>query len=225
GAPAVQTSSVHWSPSTGRSPLLATLTMLPRPSHWFCWQSPGVCMLVTVPAAVLLTPQVLPLQVRTWHSVSEPGHWAAVRHWTHTPPAHAPLWQSPLPRHIWPSAHLVAHDPPQSTSVSLPFLIPSAQPAATHMPMPLHSVPPPWLHIAPRGLFGCDGTPIEHTSSVHSLPSSTGRSAFWLTLTTPPAPLHWFSLQSPVVWLEVGVPLGVKETPHAFRLQVRAWQS
>ena len=44
------------------------------PSHSFSRQSPGVCSEVGVPGAVLFTPHALVMQVRTWQSVSEPGH-------------------------------------------------------------------------------------------------------------------------------------------------------
>jgi hypothetical protein len=47
-----------------------------------------------------------------------------------TPPVHTPLEQSAAMLHVLPVAHLVAQLPPQSTSVSVPFLIPSLHPAA-----------------------------------------------------------------------------------------------
>src|SRR5205814_1199030 len=51
--------------------------------------------LVGVPTAVLFTPQALATQVRVWHSVSEPGHWAAALHCTQEPAAlqtEPPFW-------------------------------------------------------------------------------------------------------------------------------------
>jgi hypothetical protein len=42
-------------------------------------------------------------------------------------PLHTPLWQSPPLLQAFKSAHLVPHEPPQSTSVSLPFFTPSLQ--------------------------------------------------------------------------------------------------
>src|SRR6185312_16308575 len=87
-APAVQISLVHGFPSsTGRSVLSTLLTMLPAPSHWFLWQSPVACALVTVPAAALFAPQVFAVQVRVWHSVSVPAHCAAALHCTQVPTA------------------------------------------------------------------------------------------------------------------------------------------
>lgn len=48
-------------------------------------------------------------------------------------PEHTPLVQSPATLHSLPSAHLVVHvSPPQSTSVSPPFLTLSGQPGAWH---------------------------------------------------------------------------------------------
>jgi len=44
-------------------------------------------------------------------------------------PEQTPLWQSPATKHPSPSEHfdVVEHVPPQSTSVSVPFLTPSLQ--------------------------------------------------------------------------------------------------
>ena len=43
------------------------------------------------------------------------------------PPVHTLLVQSEATKQLLPGPHFVAHDPPQSTSDSLPFLIPSVQ--------------------------------------------------------------------------------------------------
>jgi hypothetical protein len=45
----------------------------------------------------------------------------------HTPPAQLALWQSPALPHAFPFGHLAQAGPPQSTSLSLPFFIPSLQ--------------------------------------------------------------------------------------------------
>jgi hypothetical protein len=45
------------------------------------------------------------------------------------PPMHTPLWQSPVAAQTLPSRHLPQAVPPQSTSVSVPFLTMSAHPA------------------------------------------------------------------------------------------------
>jgi hypothetical protein len=52
GTPFEQTSSVHSTPSTGLSPLSATLFVAPFPSHTTFWQSPALCAAVAVPTAV-----------------------------------------------------------------------------------------------------------------------------------------------------------------------------
>ena len=52
GTPFEQTSSVHSTPSTGLSPLSATLLVAPFPSHTTFWQSPALCAAVAVPTAV-----------------------------------------------------------------------------------------------------------------------------------------------------------------------------
>src|SRR5262249_5886692 len=89
-------SFVHWLPSSaGTSPFAGTDTMLPAPSHSLCWQSPGVCVPVGVPAAGSVAPKALPLHVRRWHSVSLPGHCAGELHATHAPAAlqnDPPFW-------------------------------------------------------------------------------------------------------------------------------------
>src|SRR3989442_13589191 len=43
------------------------------------------------------------------------------------PPTQLPDAQSQLLRQVWPAWHLAAHEPPQSTSPSSPFLTPSPQ--------------------------------------------------------------------------------------------------
>ena len=51
----------------------------------------------------------------------------------HTPPPHERLVQSPPVAHPLPTMHR-EHEPPQSTSVSLPFRVPSPQEAAWQVP-------------------------------------------------------------------------------------------
>ncbi len=67
-----------------------------------------------------------------------------------TPPVQTPLKQlAPLVPHSLPSRHLVvgAHEPPQSRSVSVPFLIMSVQDGGVQVPLapqtPLTQSPPP----------------------------------------------------------------------------------
>jgi len=50
------------------------------------------------------------------------------------PAAHTLLMQSPAQPHRLPAAQ-GEHDPPQSTSVSMPFALPSSHAAAAHAPL------------------------------------------------------------------------------------------
>jgi hypothetical protein len=64
------------------------------------------------------------------------------------PPTQTPASQSPAILQIRPDAHLPAHAPPQSASVSLPFLTPSAHADAWHLDgLPEHT--PLWQSAAP----------------------------------------------------------------------------
>src|SRR4051812_34356142 len=82
--PPLQMSLVHVFVSNGASLSSTTLWGLPA-THRIVWQSPAVCPLeVAFPSLMLWTPQVLALQVRCWHSVSEPQSEGAM-HTTHAP--------------------------------------------------------------------------------------------------------------------------------------------
>jgi hypothetical protein len=59
------------------------------------------------------------------------------RHTVHTPAMHAVDAQSPLPPHFLLTAQVAPQLPPQSTSVSVPFLTVSVQAAAAHL-LPVH---------------------------------------------------------------------------------------
>src|SRR5580765_2385548 len=65
-----------------------------------------------------------------------------------TPETQLPLWQSALTEQIFPFAHFVVHAPPQSTSVSLPFLKVSAQLAVAVIPIAAEVVVAPPLSAA-----------------------------------------------------------------------------
>ena len=75
------------------------------------------------------------------------------------------------------------------------------------MPLPLHLMPPLWLHAVPAGSGGFDGMPALHRFCVQAL-VSTGRSLSSLTVCDWPAPSHWTFLQSPV-----GLVLGGSSVP------------
>ena len=65
-----------------------------------------------------------------------------------TPETQFPLWQSALIAHVLPFAHFVVHEPPQSTSVSLPFLKVSVHVAVAVTPMAVDVVLAPPLSVA-----------------------------------------------------------------------------
>ena len=65
-----------------------------------------------------------------------------------TPETQLPLWQSALIEQVRPFAHFVVHEPPQSTSVSLPFLNVSVQLAVAVMPTAVDVVEAPPLSVA-----------------------------------------------------------------------------
>jgi hypothetical protein len=74
----------------------------------------------------------------------------------------------------------------------------------TQFPAPLQSKSPFIPHAVPDDLFGFDGTPAVHTSSVQSL-LSTGTSASLVTSSVCPAPSHTVCRQSPA-WAAGFVP-------------------
>jgi len=65
-----------------------------------------------------------------------------------TPETQLPLWQSAFTAHSLPFAHFVAQEPPQSTSVSLPFLNVSVQLAVAVTPTAVDVVVAPPLSSA-----------------------------------------------------------------------------
>ncbi len=54
----------------------------------------------------------------------------------------SPVMQSLVSLHFLPTPQGGQVPPPQSTSVSVPFWMPSLHEAGTHMPVALHTVPP-----------------------------------------------------------------------------------
>src|SRR5262249_48357127 len=94
----------------------------------------------------------------------------------------------------------------------------------THVPVALHTEPPPWVHGVSVAFSGFDGELPVHTSSVHWLPS-TGLSFVSATLCTLPAPSHTFFLQSPVVCDATAVLAAGKPKPHAPAVHFRVLHS
>jgi hypothetical protein len=108
--------------------ILPSAQTLPEATH-----GPPQSLSVSPP---LVAPSV---QVAAWHLAGEPEH--------------TPLAQSVLTAQSLPVAQLFGHEPPQSASVSVPFLMPSVQVAAWHLPdvhtplaqslAPVHTKPVP----------------------------------------------------------------------------------
>ena len=118
------------------------------------WQS--AFRMQTLPFAQLV--QLPPQSV----SVSVPFFVVSVHEGAkHTPAAQYPLWQSELTLHDWAFAHVLpgAQAPPQSKSVSFPFLTPSAQVGDWHTPWGLQT---PELQSPPKPHF----LPAWHTGQV-----------------------------------------------------------
>ncbi|MFN7134483.1 MAG: hypothetical protein ACK4N5_20550, partial [Myxococcales bacterium] len=89
-----------------------------------------VVLTVPLPSAPvpLVEPQTTPMQTRP-----EP-HEASVVQAVQVPALHSAVVQSAFTAQVPPVAHLLLHDPPQSTSVSLPLRTPSLQVGAWHTP-------------------------------------------------------------------------------------------
>jgi hypothetical protein len=173
-------------PSTGLSPLSTDETICPAPLHWFTLQSPTSWPTTIVPAAVNEEPQTLFVHVLVRHSVSTPGHVDAARHSTQTPAPpppgtlQCPLAQSAPLKHWLVLLHLYAQAPPQSTSVSSPFWMPSVHDGGTHNfapPQTLLKQSKPTLHVF-RSAHLAAHAPPQSTSvsvpfSVESLQTGT----------------------------------------------------
>src|SRR5258705_487550 len=95
--------------------------MPPLPSHRFVWQSPAVCVAAGGSTATFEIPHTWPPPVRLWVSSVSLGKLVGRAPLTQGAAWQWPLVQSPLPVQTLPLAHLVVHEPPQSTSVSVPF--------------------------------------------------------------------------------------------------------
>jgi hypothetical protein len=72
GAPIEQVPAAQSAPA-GRSVSSAMEWVPPAPSHTTFWQSPGVCVVITVPAGASAVPHRPWVQVRTTHSVPGSG--------------------------------------------------------------------------------------------------------------------------------------------------------
>jgi hypothetical protein len=123
-----------------------------------------------------------------------------------TPLLQRPEPQSPLPVHILPLLHFGQLRPPQSTSVSVPFLTPSEQLGAWHLPT-VHTLlwqSEPLVHILPDGHAGHVPPPQSMSVSMPFLTPSVqvGAGMFWQT-----PPVQKPELQSPF-------PVHILPAPH-----------
>src|SRR4051812_29553129 len=99
------------------------------------------------------------------------------------PETHAPDWQSVFTEHAKPEAHPEQTPPPQSTSVSLPFLTPSAQPEAQ---VPLEHTPPLQSVLAPHFFPSAQRARHEPPQSTSvSSPSRALSKQLWSALHAP----------------------------------------
>src|SRR5262245_8261292 len=131
--------------------------------------------------------------------------------------------------------------PPQSTSVSVPFLVSSSQVAARQVPAGLHTplaqstsathsthsptaLHLPVAHAVPTSTGSLLGVLPEQMSSVHSLPSSKG-SVSSIAVIAAPKPSQTTFLQSPLVWFSAGVLSGTGSTSHTPAAQTAAKHS
>jgi hypothetical protein len=102
-----------------------------------------------------------------------------------------PLWQLPLDEpQVLPSAQrrVGAQEPPQSTSVSLPFFTPSVHAAAAQ-------TPPEQLPLV-QSLLPLQAWPVPHLEQLP--PQSTSLSFWFITLSLQLAAWH-VTLQTPLV--------------------------
>src|SRR6202044_3308554 len=159
----------------------------------------------------------------------------------------APLAQSVSAMHVLPDAQGGHAPPPQSTSVSVPSFMPSAQVAAPQLPFArqvpvaqsdatLHcthipafapdgapqTVPP--FAVQGPAIGARTGVPIAQLSAMQGLMSS-GTSVSSSIERVPPLPSHTTSMQSPGVWLAVGVMEATSCVPQQPPTQVASTHS
>ena len=142
---------------------------------------------------------------------------------TQVPPVHSPLVQSAATSQSFPFAHVLpsmSHsEPPQSTPVSPPSWMPSAQWEATQVPVPLQTTPPPSVHGVPSG-----ASVSPHAWSLHAGAAQTvveaGQSVGATQATQTPSPSHTLPPSSSHV-----VSAGALVTLHACAAQFATWQT
>jgi hypothetical protein len=101
---------------------------------------------------------------------------------------------------------------------------------STHVPLPSHAPAlglPIKTHGVPAGEGGCVGPVKSHVSSVHGLPSSSGKSLASAAITTFPSPSQSGALQSfgASTTIFEGVPAGAESTVQTMFTQEATRQS
>lgn len=189
----------------GRSALLLTVTMAPEPLHWFCLQSPGVCIATGVPLAVKLKPHTCAEHVRVWHSVSVPAHCVGALHCTQAPAPSQndpPLWV-----HAVSTARGGLDGTPAVQTSSVHCMLSTGTSALsftlTIAPDPLH-----WFFLQSPAVCDATGVPLAAKLNPHTF---AVQARVWHSVSVPghvdatthsthaPAPLQ----NEPPFWLHV----------------------
>src|ERR1051325_11164107 len=152
------------------------------------WQSAGICAVIAVPSAILLSPQTpSALQVRVWHAPSVPGQSAAVRQPRQWPaPSHCLL---PSQVVLAGSAGLVGTPAVQTSSVHglLSIGLSLSSFAATIWPLPSH-------RFCLQSPATCCGTTVPDGSGTSPHTPSALHVRTWHALSVPghvAATTHW----------------------------------
>ena len=124
-------------------------------------------------------------------------------------PAAVPAWASMWPQ-VWS---------PWQTNWRQSVSVPAQSVLARHCTQaaPLHTFPPLGpVQAVPSDFAGCDGAPLEQTSSVQVLPSSAGTSVSSGADVMPPVSSHTALRQLPVASAPADVPASSFANPHVF---------
>ena len=208
--------------SPGQSLPVRQPTQLPLPSH------SDVPLPQLVPGASSENPAEPFVQVPVVHAVLAGVLLLSIASWTPPEPLHCACRQSPavwlvsgVPCAVKSKPHTPAVHVRVSHWVSLPGQsVGNTQ--LTQSPLPSHSVAEPLPHAVPSGCGGFDGTPSVHTACKHWF-CVVGRLLLLTTVSVPPEPLQTTASQSPMVWLDSGVPSAVKSKPHVPALHSTVW--
>src|SRR4051794_31051769 len=131
-------------------------------------------------------------------------------------PAAVPAWASTWPQ-VWS---------PWQTNWRQAVSVPAQSALTAHCTQAaLTQTFPPLApeHDAPSDFVGCDGAPLEQTSSVQGFPSSAGTSVLSGADVMPPALSHTALLQLPVASAPADVPAASFANPQVFWLPQTRW--